>query len=169
MAIGVISRNSGTATKDNVVVYCVSPKGEIELAPDGRLTQKQLDAIGYKGWHRFEATGPKEIEALSLRLSRQLFEQKKKMKVQQHLREKFFIDQLKVRCKLRKAQGYSKNDAEMNDKILQRAERTENTLYAIIAEEFNPGSRNTALEIELRERSTSPLANVGRKREGILA
>jgi hypothetical protein len=169
MATGFITRNSAQVGKDSVVVYVCSPKGEIELSPDGRLTQKQLDKIGYKGWHRCEATGVKEIEALSLKISRQLFEKKKAMKVQQHLREKFFIDQLKVRCKLRKAQGFSKNDSEMNDKILQRAEHTENTLYAIIAEEFNPGTRNTALELEVRERSTSALANVGNKREGILA
>ena len=160
-------RNSSQATSDNVVVYCVSPKGEIELAPDNRLTQTQLDKIGYKHWRRCEATGAREIERVSLILSRQLWEQKKKLKVQQHLREKFFLDQLQIRCKLRMAQCFSKNDEEMNRKILAKAQHTEETLYAVIASEFDPQKRTSGLEMEIRPKSTSRLANVGQKSQGI--
>lgn len=163
----VISRNSASSTTDNVVVYCVSPKGEIELAPDNRLTRKQLDKIGYKHWKRCEAIGAREIEKVSLILSRQLFEQKKKMKVQQHLREHFFLEQLKIRCKLRAAQGYSKNDAELNRKILAKAENSENMLYRVIASEFDPATRTSGLQMEVKSASTSPLANVGQKKVGI--
>lgn len=167
MSLGIISRNSANATSDRTVVYLCSPKGEIELAPDGRLTRAQLDKIGYKSWRRCEATGVREIERLSIILSRQEFERKKQMKVEQHLREKFELDQLKVRCKLRMAQGYSRDDEELNSRILQRANRAEEGLYRVIASEFNPGQRTTALEIEVREQSTSPLAHVGQKATGI--
>lgn len=166
-APAVIRSNSASAVKDNRVVYLCSPKGEIELAPDGRLTQDQLNRIGYKKWRRCEAVGSREIEKLSLILARQEFERKRAMKVEQHLREKFFLDQMKVRCRLRMAQGYSKNDAEMNKKILQRAERQENQMYAAIVSEFDPSARTTALEIEVRPQSTSKLAAVGQKRAGV--
>ena len=163
----LILSNSASTAKDNVVVYLASPKGEIELAVDGRLTQQQLDNIGYKGWKRCEAHGAREIEKISLILSRQLFEQKKKLKVQQHLREKWTLDQLKIRCQLRAAQGYSKNDEEMNRRILARAQRSEEMLYKVIASEFDPATRDTALSLELHEASTSPVAHIGGKRQGI--
>ena len=137
------------------------------MAPDNRLTQNQLDRIGYKSWRRCEATGAREIEKISLILSKQLFEQKKKMKVQQHLREKFFLDQLEIRCKLRIAQGFSKNDEEMNKKILARAKQTEDMLFAVIASEFDPARRSTALEVEVRPQSTSRVAHIGQKPQGI--
>lgn len=164
-----IVRSNRTATKDNVVVYLCSPKGEIELAPDGRLTQAQLDKIGYKGWRRCEAVGAREIEKISLIISRQMFEKKKLMKVQQHLREKADLDQLMVRCKLRRAQGYSKNDVELNERILKRAQRTEDNFMRMIASQFNPESRTTALQMELKPQSTSASASIAQKPEGILA
>lgn len=164
-----IVRSNATATKDNVVVYLCSPAGEIELAPDGRLTQKQLDKIGYKGWRRCEAVGAREIEKISLILSRQMFERKKLEKVQQHLREKAELDQLVVRCKLRLAQGYSKNDEEMNKRILARAQRSEDALMKLIASQFDPATRTTALQMEVKPRSTSPVAELAQKQEGILA
>ena len=160
-------RNSAQATSDNVVVYCVSPKGEIELAPDNRLTQTQLDKIGYKHWRRCEATGAREIERVSLILSRQLWEQKKKLKVQQHLREKAALDQLVARCRIRRAQGYSKKDVEVNERILRRAQKNEDDLMRLIASEFTPEIRTSALEMEVRPSSTSPLAHVGQKPQGL--
>ena len=162
-----ISRNSASSGKDNTVVYLVSPKGEIELAPDGRLTQSQLDKIGYKHWRRCEATGPREIEKISLIISRQMFEQKKKLKVQQRLREKAELDQLVVRCRLRLAQGYSKADVEINERLLKRARKNEDDLMRIICSEFDPANRTSALDIELKEQSTSPLAHVGHKPQGV--
>ena len=160
-------RNSASTARDNVVVYVVSPKGEIELSPDNRLTQKQLDNIGYKHWRRCEATGAREIEKISLILSRQLFEQRKKLKVQQHLREKVELDQLVIRCRLRLAQAYSPKDVEMNERILKRAKKNEDDLMRLVCSEFDPAMRNTALDIEVRPQSTSPLAHVAQKRQGI--
>ena len=163
----IIKSNSASATKDNVVAYLCSPKGEIELAPDGRLTRSQLDKIGYKKWRRCEAVGAREIEKISLILSKQLFEKKKQMKVEQHLREKFHLDQLQIRCKLRLAQGFSKNDEEMNKRILQKAKRSEEALYRVIASEFNPAARNSGLEMEARAASTSRVAHLAQKPTGI--
>lgn len=168
-ATAFVKSNSSSANKDNIVVYLCSPKGEIELSPDGRLTRSQLDKIGYKKWRRCEAVGAREIERISLILSRQLFEQKKKMKVEQHLREKFALDQLKIRCKLRLAQGYSKGDEEVNAHLLKRAQKSEDALYRAIASEFTPGLRNSGLEMEAKTQSTSPLAHINRKATGLLA
>jgi hypothetical protein len=162
-----IVRSSGTANKDNLVVYLCSPKGEIELAPDGRMTQRQLDKIGYKNWRRCEAVGAREIERISLILARQHWERKKLEKVQQHLREAEELKQLQIRCRLRRAQGFSKNDAEMNARILKRAEQTENNFLSMIATQFNPGARTTALQIEMKEQSTSKVANIAQKRQGV--
>lgn len=163
-----IVRSSAAATKDNVFVYWVSPKGEIEPAADTRITEAQLRRWPeYRHWRRCEAVGVREIERVSLIISRQLFEKKKQMKVQQHLREKFELDQLAVRCKLRLAQGYSKNDVEMNRKILDRANRAEENMMRVIASEFDPSLRTTALQMEVKPQSTSPLAHVAQKREGI--
>jgi hypothetical protein len=168
-APSLVKSNSSSAVKDNIVVYLCSPKGEIELSPDGRLTRSQLDKIGYKKWRRCEAIGAREIEKISLILSRQLFEQKKKMKVEKHLREKFALDQLKVRCKLRLAQGYSKADEETNAHILKRAQRSEELLYRAIAEEFCPAQRTSSLQMEAQSQSTSKLAHINQKATGLSA
>lgn len=167
-APGVISRNSSSTVKDNIVVYWASPKGEIQIAPDSRISEAQLRMMPeYRHWRRCEAVGAREIEKISLILSRQAFEQKKRMKVEQHLREKFALDQLKVRCQLRLAQGYSREDVEANRKILATAKHSEDQLYRVIASEFDPALRNTALAIEVKPQSTSPLAHVGQKPQGI--
>ena len=104
---------------------------------------------------------------MSLIISRQLWEKKKQMKVQQHIREKFELDQLAVRAKLRIAQGFSKNDEEMNRRILQRAEANEANLMKLIVSEFDPTTRTTALDMEVRSQSTSRLAMVGQKATGV--
>ena len=149
-------------------MYWVSPKGEIQPAADTRIAEAQLQRWPeYRHWRRCEAVGVREIEKISLIISRQMWEKKKQMKVQQHLREKAELDQLMVRCRLRAAQGYSKNDAELNQRILKRAQRTEDSLMALIASEFNPGLRTSALEMEIGPQSTSPVANVAQKQEGL--
>ena len=162
----ILNLNSSSSSRDNVFAYFVNQKGEIMPAPDSRVTVRQCGLDPDK-WRRFEAQGANEIEKISVMLSRQMFEKKKQMKVQQHLRERFTLEQLKFRCKLRAAQGYSKNDEELNKKILARAEKAENQLYAVIASEFDPTCRNTALAIEAKEQSTSKLAHVGQKKMGI--
>lgn len=168
-APGIIKSNSASSISDRIFVYWVSPKGEIQPAPDTRISEAQLRKMPeYKHWRRCEAVGAREIEKVSLILSKQMFEQKKKMKVEQHLREKFAIDQLKVRCQLRLAQGYSKNDEEMNKRILARARKSEDALYRVIASEFDPAMRTTSLAIEAKPQSTSHVAHIGQKATGIL-
>jgi hypothetical protein len=168
-APAVIKRNSASSLKDNIFVYWASPKGELQAAPDSRITQAQIDRYmpEYKGWKRCEATGHKEIEKVVVILARQEFENKKRQKVQQHLRENEFVRQLQVRCRLRLAQGYSKNDVEMNKKIMARARHSEKLLYDAIVSEFDPTRRTHALEAEVHEQSTSPVAHFGKKHEGI--
>lgn len=161
-------RNSSSAVKDNVFVYWVSPKGDIQPAADSRITEAQLQRWPeYRHWKRCEAVGPKEIEKVSLIISRQLWEKKKQMKVQQHLREKFALDQMEVRCKLRIAQGYSKNDEELNRKLLKRTQQNEDALMRLIAQEFDPSLRTTALDMEVRSQSTSRSAMIGQKAQGV--
>ena len=168
-APAVIKRNSASSLKDNIFVYWASPKGELQAAPDSRITQAQIDRYmpEYKGWKRCEATGHKEIEKVVVILARQEFENKKRQKVQQHLRENDFIRQLQVRCRLRLAQGYSKKDVELNKKVMARARNSEKLLYDAIVSEFDPTRRTHALEAEVREQSTSPVAHFGKKHEGI--
>lgn len=164
----IISNSASTTVKDNVFVYWVSPKGVIQPAPDTRITEAQMRRMReYRHWKRCEAHGAREIEKVSLILSRQLFEQKKQMKVQQHLREKFHLDQLKFRCQLRLAQGFSKNDVELNKTILAKAKRSEEVLYRIIASEFDPSQRTSSLQMEARAQSTSKVAHIAQKRTGI--
>lgn len=165
-APAIIARNSSSVTKDNVFRYFVNQKGEIMPAPDSRITLRQCGLDPSK-WRVFEAVGAKEIEKISLMLSKQMFEKKKQMKVQQHLREKFTLDQLQFRCKLRLAQGYSKDDEDMNRKILVKAQKAEEMMYKAIASEFDPTCRNTSLAIEAEEQSTSKLAHIGQKKQGI--
>lgn len=168
-APGVV-RSNATAVSDRTFVYWVSPKGEIQPAADTRITESQLQRWPeYRHWRRCEAVGAREIEKISLIISRQHWERKKLEKVQQHMREKAELDQLSVRCKLRLAQRYSKDDEEMNRKILLRAERAENNLMRLIASEFDPSVRTTALQMEVKPKSTSTLASIAQKPEGLSA
>jgi hypothetical protein len=154
--------------KDSTFVYWVSPSGEIQPAADSRITEGQLQRWPeYRNWRRCEAVGAKEIEKVSIIISRQLWEKKKQLKVQQHLREKDALDQLAVRCKLRIAQGYSKDDLEMNQRLLKRTQANEDVLMRAIVSEFDPTIRTTALDMEVRSASTSKLAHVGGKHEGV--
>src|ERR1700690_3540558 len=99
-APNIVHSNTTTST-DRVFVYWCSPKGEIQPAADTRITEAQLQRWPqYRHWRRCEAVGAREIEKVSLIMSRQLWENKKKEKVQQHLREKAELDQLAIRCRL---------------------------------------------------------------------
>jgi len=104
-------------------------------------------------WRRCEAVGAKEIERVSLIMSRQLEEKKRKMKVQQHLREQQHRDQLKARCRIRIAQAYSGNDVEMNRRLLKRTEEQEDRFMRMIARGFDPANRTSMLEMEHKEDS----------------
>ena len=163
-----VVRNARNTTKDNVFVYYVSPKGEIEPAPDSRISEAQMRRWpGYEHWRRCEAVGAREIEKVSLVLSRQMWEKKKLQTVQQRIREIDFIKQIGIRARLRAAASFSKNDVSINRQLEARTRKAEQDLLDLIVSEFDPSARRSALEIELHEESTSPLAKVGQKREGI--
>ena len=151
---------------DKTVAYYAHPSGRLILAPDTRMSPQQagLDA----NWRRCEAVGVREIEKISLILSRQAFEEKKARTVMQHLREKEFIDQVKIRCKLRIAQAFSKNDASINQQIYRKIEAREDQLYRLIASEFDYSARNTALDVELHEQPNLP-HHLGKKPAGVHA
>ena len=149
-------------TTDKVFAYFVNAAGKIIPAPDTRMSVKQ-SGMGPE-WRRCEAVGAKEIERISAIISRQVWEEKKERTVVQHLREKSFIDQVKVRCRLRIAQSFSQNDEAINRQIYAKIEAREKALYDFIASEFDITARNTGLEMEFSEAST---ARGPRKREGI--
>ena len=166
-APGVV-RSGRNATKDNVFVYYVSPKGEIEPAADSRISEAQMRRWpGYEHWRRSDAVGVREIEKVSLIISRQMWEKKKLQTVQQRIREIDFIKQLGIRARLRAAQSFSKNDVSINRQLEVRTRKAEADLLDLIVSEFDPLNRRSALEMEIREQSTSPLAMVGVKKEGI--
>lgn len=163
-----VVRSNATAASDRTFVYWVSPKGEIQPAADTRITQSQLQSWPeYRHWRRCEATGAKEIEKVSLIIARQHWEKKKLMKVQQHLREAEELKQLQIRCRLRRAQNFSKSDAELNAKVLKRAEHTESNFLKMVATSFSPDIRTTALQMEITPKSTSRVAGIAQKVEGI--
>lgn len=163
-----VVRNSSSATKDSVFVYWASPKGELQPAADSRITEAQLQRWPeYRHWRRCEAVGPKEIEKVSIIISRQMWEKKKQMKIAQHMREIDEMKQLGYRCRIRMAQGYSKNDVEMNERNLKRVKRAEDNLYKLICSEFDPTMRTQILEMEVKEASASKLAHVGNKHQGV--
>ena len=163
-----VIRNSSSATRDSVFVYWASPKGELQQAIDSRITEAQLQRWPeYRHWRRCEAVGPKEIEKVSIIISRQMWEKKKQMKIAQHMREIDEMKQLGYRCRIRMAQGYSKNDVEMNERNLKRVKRAEDNLYKLICSEFDPTIRTQILEMEVKEASASKLAHVGNKVQGV--
>jgi hypothetical protein len=77
------------------------------------------------------------------------------------------MKQLGYRCRIRMAQGYSKNDVEMNERNLKRVKRAEDNLYKLICSEFDPTMRTQILEMEVKEASASKLAHVGNKVQGV--
>ena len=163
-----IVRSNSRPTKDTIFVYWVSPKGEIQPAADTRITEAQLQRWPeYRYWRRCEAVGVREIEKISLIISRQMWEKKKLMTVQQRIREIDLLKQLSIRARLRAAQSFSKNDVSINHQLIDKVRRHEDGLMDLICSEFDPTARRTALEIEVKPESTSKLALVGRKREGL--
>lgn len=164
-SVQIIAAPKQIVHKDSVFAYFCNAAGKIIPAPDTRMSAAQC-GLGPE-WRRYEAQGAREIERVSLIISRQMHNEKLSRTVAQHLREKAFIDQVRVRCKIRIAQAYSKNDESINRQILAKIEAKEADLFKAIIEGFDPTKRHTALDIELSEESTSPLANFGKKRQGI--
>ena len=150
---------------DRVVAYFVNIKGEKMLAPDTHVSVQQCGLHPLQ-WRREEATGAKEIERLSRDLSAQLWEKKRKQTAGQHLREKKFIDEVKIRCRLRIAQAYSENDAAMNRRILAGVEKREDDLVKMIVSTFDVSKRTSALAIEVAPQSANP-HSLGQKKVGL--
>ena len=166
MGVQIISSGSNGLQKDSIFAYFVNAAGKIIPAPDTRVSARQV-GLDPEKWRRCEAYGIREIEKVSIVISRQLWEEKKQRTVLQRIREKNFLDQLAIRARLRMAQGFSKNDISLNQQLLAKCRRHEDELMQLIVSEFDPTKRHTALAIELHEESTSPLRNVGAKRQGI--
>jgi len=152
--------------KDSTVVYFAHCSGKLMMAPDTRVSPSQC-GLGPE-WRRCEAVGAREIEKVSLILSRQLWEEKKKRDIQQFFREQECLKQAKVRCKLRIAQSFSPNDKSINRQMLAKLENHESKLISLAVSEFDPTKRTSAMEMEVKPQSTAPTgANIDRKHGGI--
>lgn len=151
---------------DSVFVYFAHQSGRLVAAPDTRMKPEQC-GLDPKVWRRCEAKGPREIERVSIILSKQLWEEKKARKVGQILREMDFLKQRAVSARLRRASGFSVNDQKQNEKLEQRWNQKQDRMLALIVEEFRPETRNTALEIELKDAPINP-HHLGHKRQGVL-
>lgn len=142
------------------VRYFVSPAGRLVPAPDNRVTAEQC---GFRGWRTCDAAGAKEIETLSIRLSRQRFEDQRSLNAQQHLREKSFRERLKANARIRIAMNYSEADVEFNRRMLMRMEEQERLQELAILAEFDATTRTSCFEMEQKEASPAS------KQEGIAA
>ena len=119
-----------------------------------------------RDWKRCEAVGVKEIEKVSLILSRQAWEEKKNRKVAQILREMDFLKQRAASARLRKATNFSPKDVRMNAQLEKRWDEKQELMLRLVCEEFRPENRNTALEMELRDAPINP-HHLGQKRQGV--
>jgi hypothetical protein len=150
---------------DSVFVYFAHQSGRLMAAPDTRMKPEHC-GLNSRHWRRCEAVGRKEIERVSLILSRQLWEDKKARHVGQKLREMAFLQEREVSAKLRRAQSFSPNDATKNAEQEKRWKRRQDELTTLIAQEFKPENRHTALDIELHEAPINP-HHLGKKHEGV--
>ncbi len=172
-APGVLSRNSASAVPDNRVAYFACCDGTLMLAPDTRLSPAQC-GLPPQLCRRCEAVGAKEIEAVSVILARQEFEHRRKLKVQQAMKEIEFIKQSRIGAKLRASMNYSKNDVAANQIQERQWAMREERALAVIASEldpthtFDPTNREVMLQMESTEQSRSRLAHVNRKPVGVL-
>lgn len=150
---------------DSVFVYYAHQSGRLVPAPDTRMRPEQC-GLDPKQWRRCEAIGAKEIEKVSLILSKQAWETKKARHVSQILREMDFLKQRAVSARLRRAVNFTAKDVQMNERLERRWNEKQAKMLALVAEEFNPTNRNVALDIELREQPVTP-HHLGQKRQGV--
>ena len=168
----ILSRNSATTETDAKLAYFACSDGTLMLAPDTRVSAQQC-GLDPKRWRKCEASGAKEMEAVSVILARQEFEKKRRMKVERALRELEFLRQSRAGARLRASMNYSANDVRANKLQERRWAAREDYYLNIIASEvnpshgFDPASRTTMLECETSARSLSPLAHVNQKPTGI--
>lgn len=155
---------SRPAVHDETLIYYVSPSGEIQLAPDNRITDPAK--VGRKGWHSFEARTAKEKEDVAARMAEQLWQKKKDMQVQQHMREAHKRNELRASARLRLCNPKSKLDALCNQKIIDRLDEDEQKFFKLLSDEFDPTKRTSGLEIEWKEAAIG-FASRGEKRAGL--
>jgi hypothetical protein len=150
---------------DSVFVYFAHQSGRLVPAPDTRMRPEQC-GLDPKQWRRCEAKGSKDIERVSIILSRQAWEEKKALHVGQKLREMAFLQQRAISARLRRAVNFSAKDAQVNEQLEKRWKDKQDQLVALVALEFDPTRRTTALEVELREAPINP-HHLGHKRQGV--
>jgi hypothetical protein len=152
---------------DNVFVYFAHQSGRLMPAPDTRMKPEQC-GLDPAQWRRCEAVGVREIEKVSLILSRQAWEEKKARHVTQKLREMAFLQQREVSARLRRAVGFSAKDQQANENLERRWKQKQDQLLALVAMEFTPGKRHTALEVELQDAPINP-HHLGQKHQRVSA
>ena len=155
------------AVSDNTFVYFAHQSGRLMPAPDTRMRPEQC-GLDPRVWRRCEAVGSKEIERVSIILSRQAWEEKKNRKVAQILREMDFLKQRAASARLRKATNFSPKDVQANALLEKRWDQKQELMLGIICEEFKPENRNTALEVELQDAPINP-HHLGHKKVGVSA
>lgn len=155
---------SRPANHNETLLYYVSPSGEIQLAPDNRITNPRK--VGRKGWHCFEAKTAKEKEDVAVRMAEQLWKKKRDMEVQQHMREAAKRNELRASARLRLCNPKSKLDELCNQKIIDRLDEDEQKFFKLLSDEFDPSKRTSGLEIEWKEAARGFAAR-GDKRAGL--
>jgi hypothetical protein len=154
---------SRSGNHDETLLYYVSASGEIMLAPDNRVTPQKL---GLVGWHAFSARTAKEKDDVAARMAAQLYDKKKKMKVEQRMREQAKRDGLRACARIRLAKAASALDAECNRAIIRKMDEDDDAFFRELAAEFDPTNRTSGLEIEFKEKPLDRAAR-GEKRQGI--
>lgn len=149
---------------DETLVYYVSPRGEIVLAPDNRIKDPAL--VGKPSWHCFEAVTAKEKESIATRMAAQLWAKKKDMEIARHMREQAKRNELRASAHLRLARSTNKFDAECQKAIIRKMDEDDEKFFRLLAEEFDPTRRTSGLEIEFREAAIGWAAR-GEKRAGL--
>jgi uncharacterized protein YndB with AHSA1/START domain len=79
-----------------------------------------------------------------------------------------FLKQRAASARLRRAVNFSVKDVQMNERLELRWNWKQNQMLKLIAQEFDPQKRNTALEVELREAPINP-HHLGQKKVGVSA
>ena len=150
---------------DSVFVYFAHANGRLVPAPDTRMKPEQC-GLDPTQWRRCEAVGAKEIEKVSLILSKQAWEEKKSRKVSQILREMDFLKQRAASARLRRATNFSPKDVQVNEQLEKKWNQKQDLMLSIVASEFKPENRHTALEMELQDAPINP-HRLGQKRQGV--
>lgn len=159
---------SRSTTADETLAYFVNRyTGEIRLSPDNCISDPAKLGWNPSEWGYYEAKTAREKDSVSGRMAAQLYEKKKSMKVEQHMREQRKRNELRCSARLRLAQAPTKLDAMCNQKIIQRIDADESQFFKDLAEEFSSAERTSGLEIEFRARPTGFWAERGDKQMGI--